>query len=181
MMRFCAWTVTVGLMAMAAGGGATGSAASIGAAGSASVVSPDVRTMTGWFSDAQCAAPRVKKGIIAMNNPECVKKCLKDGVAPVFISEQAKAMFEVRGYPAVSDDVGWHVEVTGTIDEAGQVIEIQSVKRLNEEGAMCALPRKKTSGGAVTPPAPTAAPDAPAAPRAPAAPGARTRTSASGR
>jgi hypothetical protein len=139
-------------MAMAAGGGAHGSA--------------DVVTMTGWFSDAQCAAPRVKKGIIAMNNPDCVKKCLKEGVAAVFISQQAKAMFEVRGYPTVAEDVGWHVEVTGKIDEASQAIDIQSVKRLSEEGATCALPRKKT-GGAVTPP--------------PDAPGARSRISGGGR
>lgn len=159
MIRFCAWTVTVGMMAIAAGG-AHGSAASSGDGAA------EVRTMTGWFSDAQCAAPRVKKGIIAMNNPDCVKKCLKEGVAAVFISQQAKAMFEVRGYPAVAEDVGWHVEVTGRIDEVGQVIDIQSVKRLSEEGATCALPRKKT-GAAVTPP--------------PDAHGARSRISAGGR
>src|SRR6266540_1014422 len=101
-------------------------------------------TMTGWFSDAQCAAPRVKKGIIAPNGAECVKKCLKEGATPVFISQQAKAMYEVRGYPSVATDIGWHVEVVGTIDADGKTIAITSVKRLEEEGAMCGLPKKKT-------------------------------------
>jgi hypothetical protein len=161
MIRFCAWTVTVGMMAMAASGGAAGPAAATGADGAA-----EVRTMTGWFSDAQCAAPKVKKGIIAMNNPDCVKTCLKKGVAAVFISEQAKAMFEVRGHAAVAEDVGWHVEVTGRVDEAGQIIDIQSVKRLSEEGSTCALRRKKTDGAVTTPTG---------------AAGAQTRNSASGR
>jgi hypothetical protein len=75
-------------------------------------------TWTGWFSDRSCAAPFVARGEFAPNNPDCVKKCLDKGVAPVFISEQAKAMFEVRDYVSVKDDVGYLVELTGVLDEA---------------------------------------------------------------
>lgn len=135
MSRLFALTLVIGATTICTGGLAARTTPETGAA-------PEARTMTGWFADAQCAAPRVAKGIIAPNNPDCVKKCLREGVAPVFLSQQAKAMYEVRGYPSVAEDVGWHVEVVGTIDEAGKTIAITSVKRLEEEGAMCALPRK---------------------------------------
>jgi hypothetical protein len=103
--------------------------------------SSDVQTMTGWFADAECAAPRVAKGIIAPNNPDCVKRCLEKGVAPVFISEQAKAMLAVKDYPSVADDLGYHLEVTGTVDKAAKSISVKSVKRLSSGGAFCALPQ----------------------------------------
>jgi hypothetical protein len=99
-------------------------------------------TWTGWFSDRGCAKPRVKQGLISPNNTECVKKCLADGATPVFISEQAKAVYTVGAYPALKDDVGWYVELTGTVDEAGKSIAIRSVKRLELVAAQCALPRR---------------------------------------
>lgn len=122
--------------------------ATIGVVASEAEGNTEPRTMTGWFSDAACATSRVAKGIIAPNNPDCVKKCLNEGSAPVFISEQAKALFEVRDHPTVSADVGWHVEVVGTVDKTGKVLSITSVKRLEEQGAQCALPKKKPTADA---------------------------------
>src|SRR5919109_209741 len=53
-------------------------------------------TWTGWFSDKGCAASKIKSGNISPNGTECVKKCLTNGETPVFISEQAKAMYDVK-------------------------------------------------------------------------------------
>jgi hypothetical protein len=100
----------------------------------------DVRTMTGWLSDAQCAAPRVAKGIIAPNNTDCVKRCLDEGRTPVFISEQAKAMYELKDYPNVKADVGYHLELKGTIDKEGKTLTVTTVKRLEYIGNVCAGP-----------------------------------------
>jgi hypothetical protein len=111
-------------------------------AASLDAVDETVDTWTGWFSDRTCAAPTVARGEIAPNNPDCVKKCLDKGVPPVFINEQAKALFEVKDYASVRDDVGYHVEVTGVIDREGGAISVRSVKRLSYTGAMCALPKK---------------------------------------
>jgi hypothetical protein len=97
---------------------------------------------TGWFSDKLCAAPRVANGTIRPNGTACVKKCLADGAPPVFISEQAKALFEVRDHPSVREDVGYHVEVTGVVDEKAGTISIESVKRLSEVVPMCAIPKR---------------------------------------
>jgi hypothetical protein len=100
-------------------------------------------TWTGWFSDKGCAAPRVAKGILGPNNPSCVKRCLGEGATPVFISEQTKEMYEVKGDPPLDGDVFYHVEVSGTVDREAKTIAIRSVKRLSYIGAMCARPAKK--------------------------------------
>jgi hypothetical protein len=102
--------------------------------------SPTTETWTGWFSDKTCA--RVTDDTPRPNGTACVKKCLSEGAAPVFISEQAKAVFEVRDRPTAKDDVGYHVELTGTVDRAANTISVQSVKRLSELTAICFIPKK---------------------------------------
>jgi hypothetical protein len=102
----------------------------------------EVKTWTGWFSDMGCASPRVARGLIGPSNPDCVKRCLDEGATPVFVSEQAKALFEVKDYPSVKDDVGYHVELTGTVDAEAKTIAVQTVKRLSYVGSLCARPKK---------------------------------------
>ncbi len=112
---------------------------------SAAIAADPVKTVTwtGWFSDADCAAARAKAGIIAATNPDCAKQCIGKGVAPVFLSEQAKAMFTVKGYAGVVDDLGYHVEVQARVDEAAKTVEIQKVTRMEYVGASCARPKQK--------------------------------------
>jgi hypothetical protein len=98
-------------------------------------------TWTGWFSDKGCA--RVRDGEVAPNGTACVKKCLGEGAQAVFISEQAKAIFDLRDHPAVLADVGFRVEITGTLDEDAKTLSLKSVKHLSEVVSMCALPPKK--------------------------------------
>jgi hypothetical protein len=98
-------------------------------------------TWTGWFSDKQCA--RVRPGEAPRpNGTACVKKCLAEGSTAVFISEQAKAVYEVRDYPSVADSVGYYVEITGKVNEKAKTVSLTSVKRLSEVTAMCLLPKK---------------------------------------
>jgi hypothetical protein len=118
---------------------------------SLSMAEPGTRnvTWTGWFSDSQCASARAASGTFSATNPECAKTCIEKGGAPVFISEEAKAIFRVKDYPSdhpsVVEDLGYHVEVTAAVDEGAKTISIRSVKRLAYEGAACARP-KKTGG-----------------------------------
>jgi hypothetical protein len=106
---------------------------------------PKTTASTGWFSDKGCAAPKVARGQIGSNNPVCVKRCLDDGAVPVFISEQAKAMFDVKDYATVKDDAGYRVEVTGIVDEEAKTITVKSVKRLEEVVTLCYRPKKKAT------------------------------------
>src|SRR5258708_11572322 len=99
-------------------------------------------TWTGWFSDSQCALARAASGTFTATNPDCAKKCIQNGSAPAFISEQAQAVFTVKDYPAVADDLGLRVEVLAEVDEAEKTISVKKVTRLSEVVLACQRPRK---------------------------------------
>jgi hypothetical protein len=101
-------------------------------------------TWTGWFSDKQCARVRPDEEP-RPNGTACVKKCLDEGSPAVFISEQAKAVYDVRDYESAKDDVGFRVEITGEVDEKAKTVSVKSVKRLSEVTAMCLVPKKRRS------------------------------------
>jgi hypothetical protein len=111
---------------------------------------PSAVTWTGWFSDKQCARVRPDEEP-RPNGTACVKKCLGEGSPAVFISEQAKAVYEVRDYPAARDDVGFRVEITGDVDEKAKTVSVTSVKRLSEVTAMCLVPKKRGSAATRSP------------------------------
>jgi len=105
---------------------------------------PTQVTWTGWFGDAGCSAGRFSKPTVTPPNPECARKCIQEGATGVFLSEQARAVFKVTGYPSLVDDLGYRVEVTARVDEATKTISVQSVKRISDyEGAACARPSPK--------------------------------------
>jgi hypothetical protein len=104
---------------------------------------PEPRTWTGWFSDQRCAREPKADEAVRPNGTECVKRCLLEGSPPVFLSEQANAIFAVLDHAAVRDDVGYRVEVVGRVDVAAGTIRITSVKRLSEVTALCLLPKKR--------------------------------------
>ena len=102
---------------------------------------PKPVTWTGWFSDKGCA--RITPGEYPRpNGTACVKKCLDDSAQAVFISEQARGIYEVRGFPSVKDNVGYHLEISAEVDEKAKTISVKSVKRLSEVTASCLIPRK---------------------------------------
>ena len=101
-------------------------------------------TWTGKFSDAGCATPRAKAGVFAGVNPDCAKKCLEKGVAPVFIAEKEKLLVALKGYPSVIADLGYPVEVHGTYDPSANTLAVTKVTRIGDfEGPSCARPQKQ--------------------------------------
>ena len=102
----------------------------------------EVYTWTGWFSDKQCAAAKLKSEDVTPNGTACVKKCLDQGSTAVFVDPKARQMYEVKDYPTVKDDVGFYLEVTGVRDEKAKTISVRSVKRLGDVVQMCGLPRR---------------------------------------
>lgn len=96
---------------------------------------------TGWFSDKQCARIRANEAP-RPNGTVCVKKCLDEGSPAVFISEQARAIYDVRDYEAVKDNIGYYVRIRGDVDETAKTVSIQSVERISEVTAMCLLPKR---------------------------------------
>ncbi len=101
------------------------------------------RTWTGWFSDEKCARARANSGTYTATNADCARRCIEEGAAVVFIAEQEKALYVVKNYPAAKDDLGYNVEVTGTLDGQTQTLTVQSVKRLEAVGPSCGRPKLK--------------------------------------
>ena len=101
--------------------------------------------LAGWFSDQRCAPARLTAVKLGPSNPECSAQCIRKGTAPVFISE-TREIFTVKDYPSVIDDLGFHVEASGTLDRAAKTFHVTSVKQISWEGAACSRPRKPKAG-----------------------------------
>jgi hypothetical protein len=101
-------------------------------------------TSTGFFADQGCVKGRAAHGDFTPNNTECAKQCLAKGSPLVFLDERAKALYTVKGYSDPMGDMGYHLEVTGTLDEDSKILTIDSVKRLEYMPASCSRsPHKK--------------------------------------
>jgi hypothetical protein len=105
---------------------------------------PKTVKLTGWFSDASCAPGRLKAAKLGPTNPDCSAECIRKGAAAVFLSE-TREIFTVKDYPGVFDDLGFHVEVTGTLDAEAKTLQVRSVKQLSWDGAACSRPKKPTA------------------------------------
>ena len=55
----------------------------------------------------------------------------------VFIAEQERSIYIVKNYAGAKDDLGYKIEVTGTLDEESRAITVKSVKRLQPVSASC--------------------------------------------
>jgi len=84
-----------------------------GAAGSTKI--------NGWISDSMCGAKHAGSGA------DCVKKCIKGGLAPVFVDEAKKAVWTIDNPEAVKDFYGDHVTVTATADAAKKSVHIEAI------------------------------------------------------
>jgi hypothetical protein len=81
----------------------------------------DSSKIDGWISDSMCGAKHLG------DNPECVKKCIKGGMSPVFVDEAKKAVWTIDNPDAVKDFYGDHVSVVATADAAKKSVHIDSI------------------------------------------------------
>ena len=75
----------------------------------------------GWISDSKCAA----KGANAAHET-CTKKCVESGEKPVLVTDQGGKVVPIDNPDAVKDHLGHHVEVKGSMTNAGAV-HVESV------------------------------------------------------
>ncbi len=78
-------------------------------------------TINGWISDSMCGAKHAGTGA------DCVKKCIKGGMSPVFVDEAKKAVWTIDNPAAVKSFYGDHVTVTASLDEAKKSVHIDSI------------------------------------------------------
>jgi hypothetical protein len=82
----------------------------------------DATKISGWISDSMCGAKH------AGSNAACVKKCIENGVAPVFIDEDKKAVWKIDNPDAVKSFYGDHVTISATTDADKKSVHVDSIE-----------------------------------------------------
>ena len=80
------------------------------------------QTWNGWISDSKCGAKGANSSHTA-----CAKKCIGAGEKPVLVSDKDQKIVPIDNPDAVSDDVGQHVAVTGSMTSSGS-LHVDKVK-----------------------------------------------------
>ncbi|HET7103936.1 MAG TPA: hypothetical protein VFI20_07595 [Terracidiphilus sp.] len=81
----------------------------------------DATKVDGWISDSMCGAKHAGSGAA------CVKKCINDGMKPVFVDASKKAVWSIDNPDAVKNFYGDHVSVTATLNESTKSVHIDSI------------------------------------------------------
>jgi hypothetical protein len=81
----------------------------------------DSTTIKGWISDSMCGAKHAGSG------SACVKKCISDGMTPVFVDEAKKDVWTIDNPDSVKSFYGDHVTVTATADASKKSVHIDSI------------------------------------------------------
>lgn len=81
----------------------------------------DSSKISGWVSDSMCGAKHAGTGA------ECVKKCISNGMSPVFVDSTKKAVWTIDNPAAVKGYYGDHVTITATADAAKKSVHIDSI------------------------------------------------------
>ena len=99
----------------------------------------------GWLSDEGCAGERAKTGLFNSTNPDCAKKCVRNGKKIVLVDADQKRLLTIANQDAAMERVGDYVEISGEVDEQAKTLRIESLKLLEKGRAMCDVPPKKKS------------------------------------
>ena len=97
----------------------------------------------GWLSDEGCASGRAHSGIYTATNPDCAKKCVREGKRIVLVDPDHKRLLTILNGDAATERVGDYVEISGDLDEQAGTLHIESLKFLEKGRAKCDPPQKK--------------------------------------
>lgn len=101
--------------------------------------------MRGWLSDEGCAGGRASGGLYTGTNPDCAKKCVRDGKKIVLVDPEGKRLLVIANQDAATERVGDYVEISGDLDGQAKTLRIDSIKLIEKGRAMCDVPAKKKS------------------------------------
>ncbi|MFZ0395986.1 MAG: hypothetical protein WCF17_08175 [Terracidiphilus sp.] len=78
--------------------------------------------VNGWISDSMCGAKHAGSGTA------CVKKCIANGMQPVFVDESKKQVWKIDNPDAVKAAYyGAHVTISATEDTSTKTVHIDSI------------------------------------------------------
>ena len=100
--------------------------------------------LRGWLSDEGCAGGRAHSGLYTGTNPDCAKKCVREGKKIVFVDADHKRLLTIANQDSATENIGDYVEIAGDLDEQAKTVHLTSLKLLEKRGAMCNVPKKKS-------------------------------------
>ena len=107
--------------------------------------SADKTMLRGWLSDEGCAGGRASSGTYTGTNPDCAKKCVREGKRIVLVDPDHKRLLTIANQDAARERVGDYVEINGELDQQAKSLHIDSLKLLEKGSAMCDVSKKKKS------------------------------------
>jgi hypothetical protein len=99
--------------------------------------------LRGWLSDEGCASRRANGGTYTGTNPDCAKKCVREGKRIVLVDPNHKRLLTILNGDAATERVVDYVEIIGDLDEQARTLHIDSLKLLENGRAMCNVPPKR--------------------------------------
>lgn len=96
----------------------------------------------GYVSDSGCARARSAAGKYTPTNPDCARKCVKEGKSIVLISPEKKEVFGIDNPAALRSQVGNKVEIYGEPTGTNR-IRVDKVVFLEESNPECERPPLK--------------------------------------
>lgn len=104
-------------------------AASVGMAGPKQAAGDKGKTWSGYVTDSMCTG----KGMKAITDAACVKKCIGAGGKYVLYSPSDKKVYQLDPQSSVADHATHHVKISGTLD--GDTIHVDSVEMIAHKAA----------------------------------------------
>lgn len=100
--------------------------------------------LRGWLSDEGCAGGRASSGLYTGTNPDCAKRCVREGKKTVLVDADHKRLLTIENPDAATERVGDYVEITGDLNAQAKTLRIDFLKLLEKGRAMCGVPKKKS-------------------------------------
>jgi len=97
---------------------------------------------TGWVSDSGCALARASSGKYTPTNPDCARRCVKEGKSIVLIDPETKTVFSIENPTALQSQVGNKVRVYGR-RTGTRVLHVERVVFIEESNPECERPPLK--------------------------------------
>jgi hypothetical protein len=100
------------------------------------------RTYIGWISDSGCALARASAGKFTATNPDCARRCIKQGKSVVLISQDLKTVFAIENPDVLKSQIGNKVRVSAS-SVGEHSLHVNEVTFLEESNPECERPALK--------------------------------------
>jgi len=96
----------------------------------------------GYVSDSGCALARASGGRYTPTNPDCARRCIKEGKSIVLISPEKKVVFRIDNPAALRTQIGNKVQVYGASTGTHR-LHVEKVVFLEKTNPECERPPLK--------------------------------------